>query len=370
MRRAVMTLLAMFTGPATAAEPPRTLDVGIVIPQRGPFAVYGAHVREAFTAWQAAHPGIISDLVEGEDGCDAISGADAASAMTEAGVDIVIGFVCTESLAAALPILSDEGIPTMTLSIRADIMAEEARRFGWSFYRLAPRAGQEAEIAADAIFALWADKPFAIVEDGTIEGRELAEAVRIDLEERGLKPSFVDNYRPGQTLQPSLIRRLKAAGVEKVFVGGDRSDLAIIAREATEQRVPLRFMGGDALNAAVGDVPIPEGTLAVVATAALAGGATIDARESLARLGLAPEGFRLPAYAAADILGAVATRMDFDDLPLTELLSGRRFGTAIGPVTFGPDGERLEPGFSLAIWRGGSFERISPRQVLDANDSQ
>ncbi len=143
------------------------------------------------------------------------AGTDAAAAMIEAGVNVVVGFLCTESLAAALPLLSAEDIPVMTLTVRADIIAEEAGRLGWNFFRLAPRAGSEAEIAADAILRLWADKSFALIEDGAISGRELVEAIRVILENRGLKPNFVDNYRPGQATQPSLVRRLKAAGVSQ-----------------------------------------------------------------------------------------------------------------------------------------------------------
>lgn len=366
MLRIVLVVSLLLSGGLAHA---RQLHVGLVIPQQGPFAAFGAQAREAFTAWELANPGVFADTVEGDDDCSAASGADAAAAMSEAGVDIVVGFVCTESLAAALPMLSAEGIPVMTLSVRADIISEESKRLGWTFFQLAPRASEEAEVASDAIFNLWADKPFAIIEDGTIEGRELAEAVRTTLEDRGLKASFIDNYRPGQDRQPSLVRRLKAAGVSRVFVGGERSDLAIIARDAREQGLALRFMGGDALNAARGDNPLPEGTLAIIAAQSLVGASADEARARLADLGLIAKGLRIPAYAAADILGAAASRMRFDDTSITQFLLDRRFATAIGPVSFNDKGERREPGFSLAEWRDGKFHRISPRQAAQ-NDNQ
>lgn len=355
----VLSLLLM-SGAASGRE----LRAGLVIPQTGSFAVFGAHARESFTAWKLANPGILADIVEGDDDCSEKGGRDAAMAMTEAAVDIVVGFVCTESLAAALPLLTEVNIPVLALSVRADILGEEAVRLGWQFFRLAPRAGEEAEIAADMIYRLWADKSFAIIEDGTIEGRELAESIRGMLEDRGLKAAFTDNFRPGQPRQPSLVRRLKSAGVTRVFIGGTRSDIAVIAHDAREQGVEFSIMAGDALNAAAGELPLPDGTLAILSSASLAGDASRIAEANLARLGLHAEGLRIPAYAAADILGAIASRLQYSDLPVRDILASQKFDTALGAISFTNRGERREPGFTLAVWRDGRFSRVSPQQVL------
>ncbi|WP_422370369.1 ABC transporter substrate-binding protein [Hoeflea sp.] len=354
-RFASLILMLLAIAPHARAD---GLRVGLVIPQSGQFALLGDHVREAFALWSSNNPQVFADIVEGDDGCTAETGVDAAAAMSEAGVDIVVGFLCTESLAAALPLLTQEGIPAMTLTVRADIVGEEAERLGWRFFRLAPKAGEEALVAADAIFRLWADKPFALIEDGAISGRELVEAIRAILESRGLNPTFVDNYRPGQATQPSLLRRLKAAGVSRVFVGGERSDLAVIAKEAEFQDVPLRFMGGDTLHAPDGELPLPEGTIAVLAEGAIPGPQAAAARAAFAAEGLVLEGLRAPAYAAAEILGAVARRSDYGEAGLGDLLRASTFDTALGPVTFSAEGERIEPGFVLAVLEDGEFRRF------------
>ena len=359
--RSALSVLPLVLGLTLAAAPARaeSLHVGLVIPQEGQFKPLGDHVRQAFEVWETANPNVFEDIVEGDDSCSEQAGADAAAAMIEAGVNVVVGFLCTESLAAALPLLSAENIPVITLTVRADIIGEEAARLGWSFFRLAPRAGSEAEIASDAILRLWADKSFALIEDGAISGRELVEAIRVNLESRGLKPNFVDNYRPGQATQPSLIRRLKAAGVSRVFVGGERSDMAVIAMEAERQGVPLKFMGGDLLHAPQGEIPLPDGTIAVLAAGATPGPEAEAARIAFQERGLIAEGLRIPAYAAAEILGAVATRMDYSETGLQEALRTATFSTALGPVTFDENGERREPGFVLAVLKDGEFTRLS-----------
>lgn len=363
-----LAVLMMLFAAGAAQAHADTLRVGLVIPQSGQFAILGTHVREAFTLWDKTNPNVFNDIVEGDDGCTGETGVDAAAAMAEAGVDIVVGFLCTESLAAALPLLSNEGIPVMTLTVRADIIGEEAKRLGWRFFRLAPRAGEEASVAADAIRRLWADKPFALIEDGAISGRELVEAIRANLEERGLKPAFVDNYRPGQATQPSLVRRLKAAGVSRVFVGGERADLAVIAAEAELQGVPLGFMGGDTLNAPQGDLPLPARTIAVLSDGAVPGPDAAAARAAFAAEGLVLEGLRTPAFAAAEILGAVATRHSYGEVGIEDLLRQSTFSTALGEVSFSADGERMEPGFGLAILENGEFRRMNLEDIEELLD--
>lgn len=360
----LLFLLSLLAAPRLADA--RDLVVGLAVPLDGSFAPLGTQVREGFAVWQQASGEEFADLVEGEDKCDARSGEESAASFIEAGVDIVVGYLCAESLAAALPPLSAAGIPVMTLTVRADILGEEAARHDWRFFRLAPRASEEAEVAADQIVAIWADRPFALIEDGTILGRELVEAVRIALEERGLKPNFIDNYRPGQDRQPSLVRRLDAADVTRVFVGGERRDVAIIARDAKAEGLDLRFMGGDALNAAKGEVPLPNGTLAILSTAALPGIAPPRVSAAFAEAGLTIEGLRLPAFVAAQILGTTQTRLNVSESDIETILKNTRFETAIGPVSFDENGERREPGFTLAVWRDGQFRRTSPREVLSA----
>ena len=45
-------------------------------------------------------------------------------------------------------------------------------------FRLGPRGDDERNAAATLLTRLWADELFAIVDDGTIYGRELAESFR------------------------------------------------------------------------------------------------------------------------------------------------------------------------------------------------
>ena len=92
---------------------------------------------------------------------------------------IVVGFLCTEAIEAALPILKDAGIPVITVGVRTDSLTDRKVKTGWPVYPAgaARRRGRRGGRLASCV-ELWRDELFAIVDDGTIYGRELAETLR------------------------------------------------------------------------------------------------------------------------------------------------------------------------------------------------
>ncbi|MGO8425987.1 ABC transporter substrate-binding protein, partial [Rhizobium ruizarguesonis] len=60
-----------------------------------------------------------------------------------------------------------------------------------------------------------------------------------------------------------LVRRLKRAGATRVFIGGYRNDVAVIARDAKAENIQLSILGGDAMRAADQPLPLDSGVRAV-----------------------------------------------------------------------------------------------------------
>ena len=73
---------------------------------------------------------------------------------------IVVGFLCTEAIEAALPIFKDAQIPVITPGVRTDSLTDRRDKTGWPVYRLAPRADAEGEAFAIAARAALARQPF------------------------------------------------------------------------------------------------------------------------------------------------------------------------------------------------------------------
>jgi branched-chain amino acid transport system substrate-binding protein len=342
-------LVALGLGPISAAE----LKLAVVAPKSGPYEVLGDQVRQG-AALAAGRLSI--SLVEIDETCEAGNGKAIAAAIAAAGAKAAIGFLCSESLEDVLPDLKQTAIPAFTLSVRWKGLMEDALKQGWPLFRLAPNADQEAAKLADVILRDWAGAAVALLEDGTIRGRELTEAIRTSLEERGLKPAFIDTFRPGQEQQLALVRRVRNAGVTHAFIGGDRNDMAIIARDARSEGLPLTLLGGEALRAADEPVPLEDGVLAVGLIETPQGPAAAGLSADLDKAKVMPEGYVIPAHAAVTILAdawGISTAMG---TPVADALVGTTFETALGPITFGEDHELTENPYRLLVWQDDSFQ--------------
>ena len=338
----VLLAWSLAAGPARA-EPAR---IGVVAPLSGPSEMLG---KQVVGGARAAAGDAALEIVD--DACSSEGGADAARRLVEAKVKIVIGFLCTEAIEAALPIFKDAQIPVITPGVRTDSLTDRRDKTGWPVHRLAPRADAEGEAFASLLVPLWRDSLFAVVDDGTIYGRDLAETFRAAAEIKALKPVFVDTFRPQMENQIGLVGRLRKAGAANVMVGGDRDDIAAMTRDAAALGARLTFAGGETLRSASNGVPLAAGTLMVglpewaeIADPAVL--AELSGRQVIA------EGYFLPAYAAAQVaIAAAASRIGPDG---TALLTGP-FATALGPVSFDPKGDLTKNPYSLFRYDGTRF---------------
>ncbi|MFI0847230.1 ABC transporter substrate-binding protein [Mesorhizobium sp. IMUNJ 23232] len=337
---ALMALsLAVFPAYAEA------LKLGLAAPLSGSSELLG---RQVLNGARAAAGDTALEIAD--DACTAEGGAAAARRFVEAGVRIAVGFLCTESIEAALPILKDAGIPTITPGVRTDSLTDRREKTGWLVYRLAPRADGEENAIGTLLVTLWRDSLFAVVDDGTIYGRDLAENFRAAAGNRGLKPVFVDTYRPQMENQIGLAGRLRKAGAANVFVGGDRDDIAIMTRDAAGLGARLTFAGGETLRSASNGVPLAPGTL-MVGLPEWADVADPAALQTLAERHIAPEGYVLPAYAAMQVAIAAAGAGQDSGTPR---LAGP-YPTALGEIRFDSKGDLAASPYRIFRYDGARF---------------
>ena len=336
------------SGPAFAAG----LKVAVVAPADGPFALLGKQIADG-AAFQADDRG--SEVILINESCDPAGGEALTKALLASGAEAAIGFLCTESLEAVLPALAQAQIPALTLSVRSDILMEDALKKKWPFFRLVPSARMEAEKITDIILSRWKAEPLALIEDGTIHGRELVETVRARLAEAGLTPVFTDTYRPSQEQQVSLVRRLAKSGATHVFTGGDRADTAIIARDAASEGIALTLMGGEALDAANQPVPLADGVLAVSLPDYAVLPDAKAASEAMIAAKLVPEGYVLPAFSAVALVEQAKDNAGADNISLVDALLKGSFQTAIGVVDFGENHELAANPYRLLVWQNSRF---------------
>jgi len=353
MRRTLALLafsLLLSAGRANAAG----VTVGVAAPLSGHFSLLGKQLREGAETAAASFSGgtVTLDMQDGR--CSAEGGAAAANEFVRNGADIVIGFLCNDAIDAAMPILKKAGIVVITPGVRTDSLTEDRRKTGWPVFRMAPRIDEEGEAVGAILTDHWRNVLFAIVDDGTIYGRGLADALRADAERRGIKPAFFDTYRPGMDNQVGLAFRLRRAGVSHVFVGGARDDIAIIGRDAAKIHLRLEIAGGEALRAPAGDVPLAAGTL-MIAPPDWTNPDNPAVSEQLKKAGIAPEGYVLPAYAALEVATSAVLQAARAKKPVFDILSSGTFQTAIGPVRFDDEGDLAQNPYRLFRYDGNAF---------------
>ncbi|TGP52936.1 ABC transporter substrate-binding protein [bacterium M00.F.Ca.ET.159.01.1.1] len=325
--------------------------VGVAAPLSGPSAILGKQV-EAGAALAAEANGLA--IKTADDACTAEGGAAAAKEFVDAKVNIVVGFLCTEAIEAALPILKDANIPVITVGVRTESLTDRRAKTGWPVYRLGPRGDDERNAVAAKLTQLWRDDLFAIVDDGTIYGREMAETFRAAAEQAALKPVFVDTFRPQLDNQIGLVGRLKKAGATKVFAGGDGDDLAIMGRDAAQLNAGITFAGGENLRTPQGDVPYAVGTL-MIAPPEWSEIADPKIVQAFGAKTIVPDGYTLPAYAAVEIAKAATADAESAGKPLGEALTGHDFTTAIGTIRFDDKGDLSQNTFRVYRFDGTHF---------------
>ncbi|MGV1869163.1 branched-chain amino acid ABC transporter substrate-binding protein [Agrobacterium rosae] len=344
----LLTIAASLTLAGTASA----ATIGVVAPQSGAYEMLGSQVRQGVKI-AAAKAGL--DVMEIHESCEEGSGGAIADGLIAAKVSIVVGFLCTETLSDALPTLKDAAIPAITLSSRASGLMEDALKRGWPLFRLAPSDTGESDAAIEIMLRDWKGHSFGLIDDGTIYSRELVDRIRAKLEESGLKPTFTDTLRPSQEQQVALVRRLSRTGVTHVFIGAERNDVAIIARDAAAEKTPLTILSGDTMRAANTPVALQAGVLAITTPDYAALPSAADAVKDLRAAKIEPEGYALPAYAVTQIAAKLVELSQSEGKPAPAVLVGTAFETAIGQITFNDRHELQTNPYRLQQWNGTTF---------------
>ncbi|UVC11398.1 branched-chain amino acid ABC transporter substrate-binding protein [Rhizobium sp. TH2] len=348
LRSALACLLLAAAPQAGFAAGPR---IAVVAPMSGNLQVLGDQIR--LGAVQAADGK--AEIITIDETCTEKSAPSIAEQIRQADAVAAIGFLCVDSLDGGLPILAETKIPAITLSVRSPVLMEDSLKKGWPFFRLAPSTSAERDMIVQEIFAQWKDKPFALLDDGTIMSREMIDNVRQALEQKGMKAAFIDNFRPAQEVQTQLIRRLAKAGITHVFAASDRNDMSVMARDAKAAKINLTFMGGDALNGTNQPVPLEPGTFAVTLPDPQTIASAKPIVEIIHQKKKSAEGYVLPSYSAITVILEANEIASGSGAPLADALSNTPFETPIGEIRFNKNHELSTNPFRMLVWDGNAF---------------
>ncbi|NKB51374.1 MAG: ABC transporter substrate-binding protein [Rhizobiaceae bacterium] len=290
------------------------------------------------------------------DGCDVEKVPETADSLEKSQAQIVVGPVCFRvAMELAKYAKQDnspvKSVPIIALNTRNKLLTRLREVDELPLYSLSNAPDAEARAVVEMILPQFQDRPFALLDDGSVYGRALADDIRELSEQAGLRAVVNSNFRPLQTTQIAMLRRLRKSGVEAVFIAAAAEDVVTIANDI--RTLKLNWMvatgeRGQLLPYAIA----PNSNMAGMMMVAERQLATDALREEIGDLGeLELENSLLLGHAIVE-LAAEAIKRKLTDL------SGATFETIIGPLTFDQSGRAAPMPFVLSRWRDGAFEIV------------
>ncbi len=230
------------------------------------------------------------------------------------------------------------------------------------------RIGQN--IGAQTIAFIAADQEFA---------QNLANGAKEIAKKSGLKTVYEQNYPPATVDFSAMIRAIRAARPDMVFVCSYPNDSVAIVRAVNEIGVgpTVKLFGGGMVGLQFTPVMESLGSSlnGIVNYHSYVPGMKYPGIEDFlqryakkaAEAKVDPLGFYLPPfnYAIGQILEqAVAATRSLDQKLLARYLHGHEFDTIVGPISWGPDGERARPAVPMIQFRNVADKNVEQfRQI-------
>lgn len=357
---------------ASAASAEAGVKVGYAGPLTGSYSSTGHRNRVAVEI--AVHVlntngGVLGDQVElvvADDRCGIAAAAQAASTLIEAGVEAVIGHVCSHSSLIAAGLYETADILMITPSSTHPRLTEEGRQ---NVFRLTGRDDDQGQLAADLLARHYGDRRIAIVHDGSTYGRRLAKETRARLRANEVTEVLFETYEPGAEHYASLAARLVAAEVEVLYIGGYGPDAGRILKAARAAGSGLQLVGGDGLSMdefwAVAEER-GEGTIFSAQPRPFGrDGPAAAVLDRFEQRGLGLRAGGLGAYAAVQAWAqAVERAQSSDPHAVLRMLRRGQFETVVGPVSFDWKGDLEDGGWAWHTWTQGMYEPLRMTPVI------
>lgn len=335
-------------------------------PMTGQYASFGEQMRngaelavEEINAAGGVN-GKMLKLSVGDDACDPKQAVAVANKFVGDGVVFVAGHFCSGSSIPASAVYAEEGIVQISPASTNPKLTDE--RAGPGIFRVCGRDDQQGAVAGAYIAKNYAGKKVAIIHDKTAYGKGLADETKKALNAAGMTEAMYEAYTAGEKDYTALVSKLKAEGVDVLYVGGYHTEAGLIVRQMREQGMTTQLISGDALvtdeywgitgEAGAGTLM----TFAPDPTKFAAAKAVVDKFKAK---GVNPEGYTLYTYAAMKIWADAANAAGSTDLEaVTGKLNGTSYETVLGPIAFDAKGDVTEATYVWYIWKDGKYSEM------------
>lgn len=361
--------------PAAQAQAP--IKIGLSMPQTGPLGAGGKAALLALNMWKDdvnAKGGMLGRKVELISFDDQGSPANTPGIYTKLldidKVDLLIAPYATVPTAPLLPLVKERNLLLMgNFSFQVNHKVQHTMWFNnapWgdaeSWFEGYFQASKQLKLKSIAILA--SDQEFA---------QNLATGAKGQVKKLGLNIVYEQNYPPNTVDFSSMLRAIRAAKPDMVFVASYPGDSVAIVRAVNEVGVgsSVKLFGGGMVGLQF--TPIMESLGSqlngiVNYNSYVPGMDFPGVKDFLARYAkkadeakVDPLGYYLPPfnYAIGQMLEqAVAGTKSLDHKKLAEYLHKNEMKTIVGPITFTADGERAKPSVPMIQFRGVTDKNV------------
>jgi branched-chain amino acid transport system substrate-binding protein len=237
MRRLVVAGVVML---ATALGGSARADVliGMAGPITGKEAWFGEQLERGAQLAVAdlnASGGVLGqqvELITVDDSCDPEQAVAAARKLVSEGVIFVVGHYCSGASIPASEVYEAAGVLQISPASTNPMLTDAGRA---NVFRVVRRDDASGVMAGNYLADHWADKKIAILHDDTTFGKGIAELTKDQLNRRGVREAIYQAYVPGKVTYGAEIDELQAADIDLVFIGGYHTEIALMARAASDR---------------------------------------------------------------------------------------------------------------------------------------
>ncbi len=360
---AAALLLPVFSGSALAAD---TIKLGLPGAHTGDLAGYGLPAMNAATLVVEdinAKGGILGMKVEilaQDDQCKPELATNAATKLVTDGAIVAMGPTCTGATKAALPILMDKKIVTISPSATApDLTQSGANPY---FFRTIPSDDAQARFGVDFIQKSLKGKKIAIIHDKGDYGKGYAEFAKKFIEADGVaEVVFFEGITPGGVDYSATIMKVARTGADTILFGGYYPEASKLVTAIRSQGLEVNFVSEDGVKTdAFLELAGQDGE-GVYASSSLdnshrpAYKAATAAHE--AKYGGAPGQFFYEAHAATTaLLNAIQKAGSTDPDAIVKVLHTEDCETTLGAIHFDEKGDAVGIGFTMYKVVDGKYE--------------
>ena len=302
-------------------------------------------------------------LEVGDDACDPKQAVAVANKIVSEGIKFVDGHFCSGSSIPASAVYAEENVIAITPASTNPKLTEDAASKGWkNVFRTCGRDDAQGVVAGTYLADNYKDKKVAILDDKSPYGAGLARETEKNFEAKGGKPTIVDQFTAGEKDYSALVGKLKAAGIDVIYIGGYHPEAGLIIRQAWEQGYKPQLISADALvtdefwkiSGPAGEgvmMTFPPDPQAIPENAAIV--------DEFKKASYTPEGYTLYSYAVIQVFAAaVKAAGGFDNTKLEAAIHGHSFDTVVGKLTYDDKGDVVHPVYVFYKWHDGKYAEI------------